>query len=44
MFDIEEAYRLLSEDWPNYTEADPEIMISEIIETEAETGRIISGK
>jgi uncharacterized protein (TIGR02118 family) len=31
LFSIDEVVRELMADWPNYTEADPEIMISEVI-------------
>lgn len=39
LFDIEEARQQLAEDWPNYTEADPELLLSEIIEADPATGR-----
>jgi uncharacterized protein (TIGR02118 family) len=32
LFSIDEAVRELRADWPNYTEADPEVMISEVVE------------
>ena len=43
-FEIEEPRRLLSEDWLNYTETDPEITISEVIEMDTTTGRAIVGR
>ena len=39
LFGIEDAYRQLSEDWPKYTETNPELMVSEIIEADPATGR-----
>ncbi len=42
LFGIEEARQLLAEDWPKYTELDPELMVSEIIDVEPTTGRAIS--
>jgi hypothetical protein len=34
LFAIEEAARLLKEDWPKYTEMDPEVIISEVVEVD----------
>jgi uncharacterized protein (TIGR02118 family) len=34
LFSIDEVVRELMADWPNYTEADPEIMISEVVEVD----------
>ena len=39
LFNIEEARRQLAEDWPRYTETDPELMVSEIVEADPATGR-----
>src|SRR5262249_5499198 len=35
LFAIEEAAREVKADWPNYTDADPQIMISEVIELDS---------
>ena len=43
LFDIEEARRLLSDDWPKYTATDPFIMVSEIIEAGPASGRPMAG-
>jgi uncharacterized protein (TIGR02118 family) len=40
LFAIEEAARELKADWPNYTQSDPEVMISEVIECDPFTGRV----
>ncbi|HTW89351.1 MAG TPA: EthD family reductase [Candidatus Binataceae bacterium] len=39
LFGIEEAARELMEDWRNYTQSDPQVMISELIECDPVTGR-----
>lgn len=35
LFGIEEAARELKSDWPNYTQFDPEVIISEVVECDA---------
>ncbi len=37
LFDVEEAVRLQKEDWPNFSQSDPEIMITEIVEIDPAT-------
>ena len=39
VFGVEEARQLLAEDWLKYTEADPELMVSEIVAVDPVTGR-----
>ncbi len=39
LFGIEEAARELRADWPNYTQSDPDVMISEVIDCDPTTGR-----
>lgn len=39
LFGVEEAVRLQKEDWPNFSQVDPEIVITEIIEVDPGTGR-----
>jgi hypothetical protein len=39
LFRVEEAVRLQKEDWPNFSQADPEILITEIIEVDPATQR-----
>ena len=38
LFGIEEAASELKEDWPKYTQSDPEVMISEMVECDPVTG------
>jgi uncharacterized protein (TIGR02118 family) len=38
LFGIDEAARELKEDWPKYTQADPEVMITEVVECDPLTG------
>ncbi len=42
LFDIEEPRRLLTSDWPNYTEVDPEIEICEVVGADVVTGRLLA--
>ncbi len=39
LFGIEEARRQLAEDWPKYTETDPELMVGEIVTADPLTGK-----
>ena len=39
LFAVEEARRQLAEDWPKYTQTDPELMVSEIVTADPATGR-----
>ncbi len=39
LFAIEDARRQLTEDWPKYTQANPEIEICEVIEADVVTGQ-----
>lgn len=39
LFGIEEARRLLSEDWPKYTELAPELLVCEVIEADPASGK-----
>ena len=39
LFGLEEARRALAEDWPKYTEADPELMVSVVREADVKTGQ-----
>ncbi len=39
VFGIEEAARELKADWSNYTQSDPEVMISELVEFDPISGR-----
>jgi hypothetical protein len=40
LFGIEEAARELRADWPNYTQSDPDVMISEVVECDSVSGRL----
>ena len=39
LFAVEEVRRQLAEDWPKYTQTDPELMVSEIVTADPATGR-----
>ena len=39
LFAVEEVRRQLAEDWPKYTQTDPELMVSEIVIADPATGR-----
>ncbi len=39
LFGIEEAARELKADWPNYTQSEPEVMISEVVDCDPVSGR-----
>ena len=39
MFDIDEARHLLTEDFPNYTDVKPQIIMSQVTELDPATGR-----
>ncbi len=41
LFGIEEARQQLADDWPKYTEMDPELLVTEVVEAEPGTGRPI---
>ena len=40
LFAVEEARRQLAEDWPKYTQTDPELMVSEIVTADPATGSV----
>ena len=39
LFAIEDARKQLAEDWPKYTETDPELLVGEIVTADPATGR-----
>ena len=41
LFGVEEAARLLKEDWPKYTSADPAIQLAEVLDCNPATGQPI---
>ena len=41
MFELEEPRRLLSEDFPNYTETEPQIVVTKVTELDPETGKAL---